>query len=199
MPKYRRPEVCKPCWELKYCPYGLFVETMPLPWTDEERQKVEKEGFNETPQDFWARAKKTLLATPFDNEDELWRNVVLLLYADPDKLAFLEQYDPADLRCRVWGHSCPVFFQWSACTETKSGRRDSRRIPRDIMFKVARRDDYRCQLCGKTVADNEMEFDHIIPHSKGGPTTTENVRLLCRGCNRRKSDSLDELLDPERE
>jgi 5-methylcytosine-specific restriction endonuclease McrA len=42
-----------------------------------------------------------------------------------------------------------------------------------------------------------MEFDHIIPHAKGGPTTVANIRLLCRTCNRKKGSSLHEILDPE--
>jgi 5-methylcytosine-specific restriction endonuclease McrA len=79
-------------------------------------------------------------------------------------------------------------------TETKELRRTSRRIPYDIMFKVARRDDYRCQQCGKNVPDAEMEFDHVIPHSKGGPTTVTNIRLLCRTCNRKKSNAVEDLL-----
>ena len=57
------------------------------------------------------------------------------------------------------------------------------------------RTTYRCRACGKVVDDREIQFDHIIPHSKGGPTTVENIRLLCDMCNRRKSDSLIEILD----
>ena len=63
------------------------------------------------------------------------------------------------------------------------------------MLKVVRRDSQRCQMCNKYVHDNEIEFDHIIPFSKGGPTTTENIRILCRSCNRKKSDSLKEILE----
>jgi 5-methylcytosine-specific restriction endonuclease McrA len=79
-------------------------------------------------------------------------------------------------------------------TETKEPRRISRHIPRDIMFKVARRDDYRCQKCQQPVPDDQIEFDHIIPHAKVGPTTVANIRLLCRTCNRKKGASTDELL-----
>jgi len=35
------------------------------------------------------------------------------------------------------------------------------------MLKVARRDDYTCQVCHEHVKDNEIEFDHVIPFSKG--------------------------------
>lgn len=45
-----------------------------------------------------------------------------------------------------------------------------------------------CKRCGKHFAFNEMEADHITPWSKGGKTNTENCQMLCRECNRQKSD-----------
>lgn len=45
-----------------------------------------------------------------------------------------------------------------------------------------------CKKCKKHFEINEMEADHITPWSKGGKTTKENCQMLCRECNRRKSD-----------
>lgn len=45
-----------------------------------------------------------------------------------------------------------------------------------------------CAICGKHFALEEMEADHITPWSQGGHTTQENCQMLCRDCNRRKSD-----------
>ena len=79
----------------------------------------------------------------------------------------VETYDPKLTSCRIFGHVCPVFFySYLNVTETKDLRNISRRIPRDVMFQVARRDDYR--MCGAPVPDHLIEFDHIIPHAKGG-------------------------------
>lgn len=46
----------------------------------------------------------------------------------------------------------------------------------------------KCQLCGDRVSSKHFEADHIIPYSKGGPTTFENGQCLCRTCNRRKGN-----------
>ena len=45
-----------------------------------------------------------------------------------------------------------------------------------------------CQKCKKHFELNEVEADHIKPWSKGGKTILENCQILCRECNRRKSD-----------
>jgi 5-methylcytosine-specific restriction endonuclease McrA len=49
------------------------------------------------------------------------------------------------------------------------------------------RDAYRCQECGSW---HDLTVDHVIPESKGGPTTLENLRVLCQPCNSRKGDRL---------
>jgi 5-methylcytosine-specific restriction endonuclease McrA len=62
------------------------------------------------------------------------------------------------------------------------------------MLKVVRRDNGICQICSKPVPDNEVEFDHLIPYTRGGPTSVENLRLVHRICNRKKRDSLSQLI-----
>ncbi len=51
---------------------------------------------------------------------------------------------------------------------------------------VFARDGHRCQYCG-AAAEN---IDHVIPRSKGGTHTWENVVAACRPCNTRKEDRL---------
>ena len=60
-------------------------------------------------------------------------------------------------------------------------------IPVDIQDKVWNRDGGKCVLCG---SQESLEFDHIIPISKGGANTYRNLQLLCEKCNRRKSDKI---------
>jgi len=45
-----------------------------------------------------------------------------------------------------------------------------------------------CKICGNHFDIKEMEADHIIPWSQGGHTEQDNCQMLCRTCNRRKSN-----------
>lgn len=123
--------VCKPCWELKYCPYGSLVEKFPI-------------GEN--------------------GSDEC---------------------------CRIFGHTCPVFYVAEPFTETKEMRNISRNIPTATKLKVVRRDRYQCAICKKTISDDEINYDHIIPWSKGGPSTESNLRVLCANCNKKRGNEYE--------
>lgn len=52
------------------------------------------------------------------------------------------------------------------------------------------RDANTCQYCAKTLPLSQLSFDHVIPKSRGGKTTWENVVCCCLKCNGKKSDSL---------
>jgi len=48
------------------------------------------------------------------------------------------------------------------------------------------RDLHQCQYCGLKCRGSQISVDHIIPKSKGGKTTWDNVVAACHDCNRRK-------------
>lgn len=61
----------------------------------------------------------------------------------------------------------------------------SRTIPQDVKIAVSVRDGGKCQRCGST---KDLQYDHVIPYSMGGDNSVDNIQLLCRGCNRAKSN-----------
>ncbi|WP_235487217.1 TerD family protein, partial [Frankia sp. AvcI1] len=63
------------------------------------------------------------------------------------------------------------------------GARDSRAIPQPVKAEVWQRDGGACVQCQAT---EYLEFDHVIPHSRGGATSLNNLQLLCRRCNQEK-------------
>jgi Holliday junction DNA helicase RuvB len=69
-------------------------------------------------------------------------------------------------------------------TEFAQGRQG---IPSEVRREVWRRDGGKCVRCGSR---ENLEYDHIIPVSKGGSNTARNIELLCENCNRAKSDTV---------
>lgn len=54
--------------------------------------------------------------------------------------------------------------------------------------QIRQRDHGMCWLCGETIAEPDLEFDHAIALNKGGEHSTRNIRMSHRKCNRRKKD-----------
>jgi 5-methylcytosine-specific restriction endonuclease McrA len=68
------------------------------------------------------------------------------------------------------------------------------RMPRqEVKFSrgnIYIRDRNRCQYCGRKFSTSELSLDHVVPISRGGRSTWENVVCACLGCNVRKGSKL---------
>ena len=63
---------------------------------------------------------------------------------------------------------------------------ETRGIRLGLRFRVLHRDRFKCVLCGDHPARNAeciLHVDHVIPWSKGGKTSEDNLRTLCATCN----------------
>ena len=85
--------------------------------------------------------------------------------------------------CDLCGWSKKVSKEFEKPEEEKK----SRRIPQRVKNEVWRRDGGRCVECGSRF---KLEYDHIIPFSKGGSNTARNIELLCERCNRKKYNKI---------
>lgn len=289
--KQRTTTVCKPCWELKYCPYGPLVEQLPLlpvarseaeahnsylrncldtgmvgqetPLDEFSQSRLERiladddfaeqvaisEVENEIRFEAVADADDPLSAlfgaplpppeeyrVPFDVSfeadlsddapeeirDRVRQKVLSLREAaefalqtgvqdgrkpldaarrkmfENEVATFNKDEYPEEIpntfqeaSCNIFGHICPVFFVAESITETSEERRRGRYIPFSVKMRVVRRDNHTCQECGIHLRDDEVEFDHKIPISKGGSSEEHNIRLTCFDCNRDKSARVD--------
>ena len=173
--KKRTDHVCKPCWELKYCPYGPLVEQFPAR-PPERKEAIEHNKF----------VKQQLKKGAYTG----WRKKLLskeVKEFNPNNYPKKIPKDIEEKFCNVFGHICPVFIVNEPFTETKEMRRISRTPSRSTMIRVVRRDGQICQKCGEVVPEDEIEFDHVIPFSKGGSSEESNIRIIHRKCNRSKS------------
>ena len=67
-------------------------------------------------------------------------------------------------------------------------------VPALTNKRLFRRDSGMCLYCGDYLYDYELTRDHVIPVSRGGADTWENVVTACRECNHYKADKLlDEI------
>ena len=60
-------------------------------------------------------------------------------------------------------------------------------IKKEVKDEVWNRDNGECVDCS---SQKDLEFDHIIPYSKGGADSVKNLQILCRSCNRKKSNKI---------
>jgi 5-methylcytosine-specific restriction endonuclease McrA len=186
-------QVCKPCWELKYCPYGPLVENFPLPPIP-RKQAIEHNEY----------LKSILKSGRFPDGRIINSDLKKEFQSDVDS------FNPNDypeeinetikhMSCSEFGHLCPSFFVSEPFTETKDVRYQGRRIPRDILIRVIRRDNSICQKCKTVLLDRDIEVDHIIPIAKGGATSEANLQVLCFTCNRTKGSKIENLLNERAE
>lgn len=70
------------------------------------------------------------------------------------------------------------------------GKRQRQRRNRYDIFGNVTSTVYVCKMCGRVRTLGDLEVDHIIPVSLGGPDTLDNKQLLCTKCNREKGNAI---------
>ena len=101
--------------------------------------------------------------------------------------------------CDVWLRKCPAcqgeIKTKAISDETAKTPKDGHKTKREpsvgLRFQVLKRDHFKCRVCGMSPAKDpsiELHIDHIVPWSKGGETTLENLQTLCSACNLGKSN-----------
>jgi hypothetical protein len=177
--------VCKPCWELRYCPYGSLVEQFPL---------IPPTRSSATEHNEYLKMCLETGKLSDGSQLEEWRREMFeedVKRFDPLNYPEHIPQEILDMECNVFGHICPVVFTGTAFTETSESRRMGRYIPFKTKIRVVRRDNHTCQNCGKHLKDDEVEFDHVIPISRGGSSEEHNIRLTCHDCNSDKGDRVE--------
>ncbi len=64
-----------------------------------------------------------------------------------------------------------------------------------ILSSMANTGTLVCEHCRRKIEEHEAEIDHYIPVARGGDSSDDNLRILCKRCNRRKGDKYWILLE----
>jgi len=106
-----------------------------------------------------------------------WQDAIKAVFLE--RVTILEEYDRVVRSARFQMRLPSVV---SLKTYIKPARN-----PAFTRFNVFLRDQFECQYCGDS---DELTFDHLVPRSKGGRTTWENVVTACSPCNLAKGGML---------
>jgi len=107
---------------------------------------------------------------------------------------------PYNRRFRSWTSALHAFIEYAndqgaeapSQIEGASSKRQTGRDPSlRLRWRVLQRDHFSCCACGASPAITpgvDLHVDHVVPWSKGGETTMENLQTLCSTCNLGKSN-----------
>lgn len=108
-----------------------------------------------------------------------WQKAVTLLFGG--KVELVEAYDETV-------RSVSLTMQVPAVVRLVRAVRRRKREIRFSRYNVMVRDRFTCQYCGDVLRAKELTMDHVVPRSRGGATSWENVLSACRPCNGKKAD-----------
>lgn len=93
------------------------------------------------------------------------------------------------------GREIHAGIMWPSVIRLKRYKHVPHRVQVLTRRNILVRDGHQCQYCGETFCALDLTLDHVIPRSKGGPSTWENLVAACGVCNRRKADRTPEEAD----
>ena len=106
-----------------------------------------------------------------------WQDAIKAVFLE--RVNILAEYDRAV-------HSPSFEMKLPSVVSLKTYVRPARH-PAFTRFNVFLRDHFECQYCG---APDDLTFDHVVPRSRGGRTTWDNVITACAPCNLKKGGRL---------
>jgi len=109
-----------------------------------------------------------------------WQDTVKAVFLD--RVTIISEYDS-------YIHSPSISMRLPSVIALKDYVQQSSN-PAFTRFNVFLRDKFCCQYCSREFQAQDLTFDHVIPRSRGGRTTWENVVAACSRCNLLKSNKM---------
>jgi len=69
-------------------------------------------------------------------------------------------------------------------------RYKSRMTTKTRRMAIIERDKWQCYICAEFLQFSEIELDHLIPHSRGGSSDSDNLAVSCLPCNRSRGNRI---------
>lgn len=98
------------------------------------------------------------------------------------KMEILAWYDGITAKSERQEHRIPAVMRLRYWVKTDKKKMDGR-LNAPSLRNVLVRDNFKCQYCGKGISLRNATRDHVVPLSKGGPNTLDNIVASCKSCN----------------
>ncbi len=108
-----------------------------------------------------------------------WQRAITLYTLD--KVDVVEEYD-AEIRAMSYVVRVP------AVVRLRKAFRRHKKVVKFSRVNIYARDHHRCQYCGDRCTISGLTYDHVLPRSRGGATSWENIVSCCYACNARKAN-----------
>ena len=109
-----------------------------------------------------------------------WQDTIKAVFLE--RVQVVQEYD-REVHSPTWSMKLPSIISLKNYAPME-------RSPAFTRFNVFLRDHFSCQYCRTPHPTNDLTFDHVIPCSKGGQTTWQNVVTACSHCNFVKGNRL---------
>lgn len=131
------------------------------------------------------KAKTLLLNASYEPLRVLeWTDAIRMIFLD--KVDVLEEHPHLEVRSVSTMMRVPSVLKLRSYVNFRHGG------PKFNRKSVYERDNYICQYCLRKFAFSFLTYDHVIPKSKGGPKSWENIVTSCKKCNNKKGDRTPE-------
>jgi 5-methylcytosine-specific restriction endonuclease McrA len=100
-------------------------------------------------------------------------------------LIFLDKAEAIEMRKDVWIKGVSRDYECPSIIRLKGSKRSPKPKIQLNRKNIMKRDGFRCAYCG---SNKDLTIDHVIPKSKGGKTSWENLVTACNPCNNKKDN-----------
>lgn len=110
-----------------------------------------------------------------------WQDVIKAVFLD--RVNIISEYEDVVVRSPTLEMKLPSVIALKEYIVPKA-------VPAFTRFNVFLRDRFTCQYCTDQFPIGDLTFDHLVPRSRGGRTSWENITTACMDCNLTKGDKL---------